>query len=445
MKILQVSTHDHFGGAEAIMQSLDAGYRAHGNASTLAFAEKHHPESRGIFLDREQHGSWSLRSGIALSHFVRRQIPPAWKPLYKKTLGIGLSQPLRMLKRMAGLEDFDHPVSRKLLALYRNSYGGENPDLIHFHTLHGDFFDLRHLPILSKQLPLFVTLHDEWMMTGHCGYTLDCERWRSGCGYCPYIDSYPAIARDATAWNFRRKQAIYKKTKMRVAAPSRWLLERFRRSPMSEGILDLKYIPNGIDLEIFKSQNKREARMQLGLPLEGKIFLFAARGGRGNRYKDFKTIESALLRLKELRPQEPLRLIVLGERSESLERLGFPVQFEEVNRDPGRMALFYQSADLYLHAANAENYPTVILESMACGTPVVATATGGIPEQIQEGIDGLLVRPHDSEAMAERIHQLLSNPEQLRSIGARALEKARQQFDQKTMTQSYLDWYKSRL
>ena len=185
--------------------------------------------------------------------------------------------------------------------------------------------------------------------------------------------------------------------------------------------------------------------MQLGLPLEGKIFLFAARGGRGNRYKDFKTIESVLKRLKELRPQELLQLIVLGERSESLKRLGFPVQFEEVNRNPARMALFYQAADLYLHAANAENYPTVILESMACGTPVVATETGGIPEQIEEGIDGLLVRPHDSEAMAERIHQLLSNPEELRSMGARALEKARQQFDQKTMTQAYLDWYQSSL
>ncbi len=443
MRVLQVSTHDHFGGAEAIMQSLQRGYRDLGFSSTIAFGEKHHPESLGIFLDREQYGSWGMRKGIAFSNFVRRQIPPAWKPLYKRTLGIGFSQPLRMMKRMAGLEDFDHPVSHQLLELYRNALGGFNPDLIHFHTLHGDFFDLRQLPILSQQIPVFVTLHDEWMMTGHCGYTLECERWRSGCGYCPALDSYPAIARDATAWNFRRKQAIYRKTKMRVAAPSQWLLERFRRSPMSEGVLDLKHIPNGVDLSIFRPQEKQKAREELGLPLEERIFLFAARGGRSNRYKDFQTIEESLKRVKQRHPQERILLIVLGERSESLMSLGFPVRFEEVNRDPCRMALFYQASDLYLHAANAENYPTVILESMACGTPVVATATGGIPEQIESGGDGFLVLKGDVEGMAERIEQLMLDPRLLREMGERALARAVKHFDQRGMVRGYLDWYQS--
>ncbi len=443
MKILQVSTHDHFGGAEAIMQSLEAGYRALGVHSTIAFGEKHHSESSGIFLNRETDGSWPMRKGIEISNFVRRQIPPALKPLYKKTIGIGFSQPLRMIKRMAGLEDFDHPVSHQLLERYRSEFGGVNPDLIHFHTLHGDYFDLRQLPLLSRQLPVYVTLHDEWMMTGHCGYTLDCERWRTGCGYCPYLDSYPEIARDATAWNFRRKRAIYQKTQMRVAAPSRWLLDRFRRSPMSESVLEMRHIPNGVDLSIFSPGEKAEARAQLGLPQSSRIFLFAARGGRKNRYKDFQTIEESLKRLKQRRPEESLLLIVLGERSESLMNLGFPVRFEAVNRDPARMALFYQASDLYLHAANAENYPTVILESMACGTPVVATATGGIPEQIDSGVDGFLVPIRDPEAMAARIDQLLLDPSLLRSMREKGIEKAVKFFDQKEMVRAYLEWFKS--
>ncbi|MES2307544.1 MAG: glycosyltransferase [Verrucomicrobiota bacterium] len=441
MNILQVSTHDHFGGAEAIMQMLHKGYRDQGDTSTLAFGEKHNAESEGIFLDRETYGSWSMRQGIALSHFVRRQIPPAWKPNYKKSWGIGFSQPIRMLKRMAGWEDFDHPVSRKLLDLYRESHSQNLPDLIHFHTLHGDYFDLRQLPEWAKEIPLFVTLHDEWMMTGHCGYTLDCERWQTGCGECPYLDSYPAISRDATAWNFRRKKEILKKSKLRVAAPSKWLLERFRRSPMSEGAIELKHIPNGIDLDIFRPRDKREARQILGLPDEGSIFLFAARGGRSNRYKDYQTIEEALLRIKLQRPQEKLLLVVLGERAESMEKLGFPVLFESIHRNPERMALFYQAADLYLHAANAENYPTVILEAMGCGTPTIATNVGGISEQIQNEEDGFLVAPQGSEEMAAKINNLLSDVTVRHQIGRQASEKARNKFDQTQMIQLYREWF----
>jgi glycosyltransferase involved in cell wall biosynthesis len=441
LNILQVSAHDHFGGAEAIMQMLHQGYRASGNESTVAFGEKHHSESDGIFLNREEHGSWAMRRGIRVSNFVRRQIPPKWKPLYKQTLGIGFSQPIRMMKRLAGLEDFDHPVSRQLLELYRETHSGKQPDLIHFHTLHGDYFDFRYWPELSSRVPLYVTLHDEWMMTGHCGYALDCERWRTGCGTCPYLDSYPAIARDATATNFRRKRSIYRQSKLRVAAPSKWLLERFRSSPMSEGVLDLKHIPNGIDLTIFRSGDKRAAREILGLPQDETIFLFAASGGRANRYKDYQTIEEALTKLKGRRPDDKLSLVVLGERAESVENLGFPVRFESIRRNPERMALFYQASDLYLHAANAENYPTVILETMACGTPVVATATGGIPEQIEDGVDGFLVTPQNSIEMMMRIDDLLTNRSRIQEMGAKANQKAHLLFDQQVMIDSYLKWY----
>lgn len=437
MRILQVSAHDHFGGAEAIMHSLHSMHLASGYNSTLAFSEKHNPQSDGIHLDREQYGSWSMRRGIQLSHFVRRQLPPRWKAVYKKNLAIGFSQPWRMIQRLRGREDFEHPVSRRLLDLYRESHSGKMPDLVHFHTLHGDYMDWRWLPELSRQVPVYLTLHDEWMMAGHCGYTLDCKRWEIGCGECPYLDSYPAIVRDATRENFKIKKEIIERSQLSVIAPSRWLLDRFKRSPMSQKVRNVVHIPNGIDLNCFSPGDRKKARENLNLPQDTLIFLFAARGGRGNRYKDSETIQKALAFLKERNPDLPFMLVVLGEESQEIQSLGVSARFEMVKSNPRRMAMYYQASDLYLHAANAENYPTVVMESMACGTGVIATSVGGIPEQIEDQVEGRLVPQGDFKAMALAIEEWIRKEDQQNRLSDRCIQKARTQFCEKKMAKQY--------
>lgn len=442
LKILQVSTHDHFGGAEAIMQSLHQGHLLQGSHAVVAFGERHRSESEGIFLDRERRAPWSIRTGIRLSHWIRRQIPPAWKPAYKRSWGIAFSQPLRAMKRMQGYEDFEHPVSRQLLDLYQKKYSLGNPDWIHFHTFHGDFFDLRYLPELSQKTRILVTLHDEWLMTGHCGYSLDCERWKIGCGHCPYLDSYPAIARDQTRFNHALKRDILSRTRFEIVTPSKWLKNRFEASPLRPLAQSVHHIPNGINLEIFFPGERAKARESLGLPKDRTLFLFAARGGRSNRYKDFETIQKAIQIVSD-KDKSPLMLVVLGEASEEIRTLGVPVRFESIHGDPQKMATYYQASDFYLHAANAENYPTVILEAMACGCAVIATEVGGIPEQIRNEVDGLLVPQGDSKAMAQGILRLLQSPELVRSFQSQALLKAKSLFDEKEMWKKYQSLFDS--
>jgi glycosyltransferase involved in cell wall biosynthesis len=106
------------------------------------------------------------------------------------------------------------------------------------------------------------------------------------------------------------------------------------------------------------------------------------------------------------------------------------------------VARYYQAADVYVHAARADTFPNTVLEAQACGTPVVATAVGGIPEQVEDGRSGYLVSAGDAPALAERLTQLLSDTELRGRMGIQAAEAARRRFDLSRQADAYLDWYR---
>ncbi len=155
--------------------------------------------------------------------------------------------PAELLHRWQGREHFDYPGSTRLLDMPPTP-----PDLVHGHNLHGGYFDLRTLATLSRKVPVALTLHDEWLLTGHCAYTLGCDRWRTGCGSCPDLTIYPAIRRDATAANWAAKRRIYADSRLAISAPSRWLLDRASASSLAEGATSMRVIPNGVDTSRFK-------------------------------------------------------------------------------------------------------------------------------------------------------------------------------------------------
>jgi glycosyltransferase involved in cell wall biosynthesis len=345
------------------------------------------------------------------------------------------ADPLRYLDIYRGLEDFNFPGTQRILELTP-----DKPDIVHCHNLHGGYFDLRALPWLSRQLPVALTLHDTWMLSGHCAYSIDCDRWKSGCGQCPYLTIYPAIRREATAYNWLRKQDIYSRSHLYVATPSRWLLEEVKQSMLAPALADGRVIHNGVDLSHFKPVGMEEARYRLGLPTDSKIVLFVGQGTRRNLFKDYETMERALTRLA---PEYPDRLlfVCLGEERKNERLGGIEIRFIEYQSKLDMVASYYQAADLYLHAARADTFPNVVLEALACGTPVVATAIGGIPEQIEDGVTGFLTPPGDSEAMAARTAQLLRDADMRRRFAENAADSARRRFDLKKQVDAYLAWY----
>ena len=342
-----------------------------------------------------------------------------------------------------GRENFYYPASRKILE-YSQKYFSQKPDILHAHNLHGDYFDLRSLSYYSKKVPFLITMHDNWLLTGHCAYFLECNRWKIGCGKCPDLKLYPAVRRDATAFNWRRKKRIYSKSLLYIAAPSQWMIDCLRISPFGSFVRKARVIPNGVPNSIFKPQNKRRLRQDLNLPEDAYIFIFVAQGYENNPFKDYDTIRQAIHRITQKLKRKVI-FVGIGASSsqEDTQESQKRAEFRHIPyvKDPSSLAKYYACADVYLHAAKAENMPLTILEALSCGTPVVATKVGGIPEIIEDGNNGFLVPKGDAKAMAEKALEIISDKAKYQSFSKRARERAVQKYSLDTMVESYINYY----
>lgn len=457
LRILQVSTFDINGGAEKVAWNLFQAYRARGFESWLAVGTKRGDDPNVISIPSSNHqDSWS-RPWLTLEK--RLQSFEGIGYAVCRTLLRSVANPIDELGPRLGVEDFNHPGTHRLLELVPNK-----PDVVHCHNLHGGYFDLRAIPSLARRVPVLLTLHDAWLLSGHCAHSFACERWKLGCGRCPDLTIYPKIRRDATSYNWRRKRGIFAKSRLYVATPCRWLMQKVEQSILAPAIEQARVIPYGIELNVFRPAPKDKARALLGLPQDAEVLLFTANYARRNIFKDYQTMRTALARVAAHSTRRRLLFIAVGEDLPT-ERIGqAEVRFVPYQKDPEVIARYYQAADVYLHAAKADTFPNTVLEALACGTPVVATAVGGIPEQVKGlestdcgssavrmntyGIDeatGMLAAQGDAETIAIGVERLL-NDESLRwRLGENAARDAHKRFDLQREADSYLDWYRELL
>jgi glycosyltransferase involved in cell wall biosynthesis len=458
LRVLHVSTADRSGGAERMAWSLFRAYRERGHKSWLAVGYKKTDDPDVLVIpngDRRlplwHRADDGVQRGVS---WLANNIPGGWRlrNYYK-----ALRHPRQAIEQSLGLESFHHPGTWKILNLLPGK-----PDVLHCHNLHGYYFDLRVLPWLSRQVPVILTLHDTWLLSGHCAHSLDCERWRTGCGRCPYPSIYPAIRRDATAYNWRRKQKIYTKSRFYVTTPSQWLMRKVEQSMLAPAVVEARVIANAVDLSVFRPYDRQQARMGLSLPPNPntKILLFSANGIRRNRWKDYQTMRAAVALVAECLQGQEVLFIALGEDAPA-ERIGqAEIRFVPYQKDLGTVARYYQAADVYVHAARAEVWGLTITEALACGTPVVATAVGGISEQVKElessdgafghldltryGLNdatGILVAAGDARGMAFGVERLLRDKSLRLRMGENAARDAVKRFDLQRQADDFLRWY----
>ena len=457
--IVQVSTVELNGGAAWVAWQLFNEYRRRGLNSYLAVGKKltSDPDVQEI-SGAVPVRSWPHRlASLASAVDARAGGPSALGKALRH-----LATPSHRIHRRLGIEDFGFPGSTRFTDLFPH-----HPEVIHCHNLHGQFedadgyFDLRALASLSKRFPLILTLHDSWPFTGHCAHSLGCERWRTGCGTCPDLTIYPGVRRDATAWNWRRKQRIYRRSSLFLATPSQWLMEKAKRSILGPAIRDARVIPNGVNVAAFHPGDQGNARRAIGLPLDAVVLLSAAVGLRDSVFKDFATLRRATHLVAESVPERQVVLVALGDESPT-EQLGrATIRFFPHTLATTAVATHYRAADVYVHAAKVDTFPNTVLEALACGVPVVATSVGGIPEQVRSLHDpaianvvdqgrsfspdeatGLLVTAGDAKAFADSVHILLDNEELRARLGDNAVRDARVRFDLEKQVSSYLSWYK---
>jgi glycosyltransferase involved in cell wall biosynthesis len=437
LRILQINTQDYPGGAEKVAWDLMQTYAARGQSAWLVVGWKRSVSQSVFLLPNDRYRDDKARFWLSVS----KLLSPAAKHLrivqeFQSWLGL-VGQPARRNSIRLGVEDFNFPATRHIFEL-----ASQRPDIVHCHNLHGGYFDLTELPGLSAQVPLILTLHDAWLLSGHCAHSFTCERWRTGCGQCPDLTIYPAIRQDATEYNWQRKRDIYKRSRLYVATPSEWLMNKVQQSILMEGVAQGRVIPYGIDLSVFHPAEKRAARAALNIPHDVKVLLFSANVIRQNIWKDYATLRAAILRVAEKLPEEHILFVGLGDSAPSERIHQTELRFVAHQRDLRTVARYYQAADIYLHAARADTFPNTVLEALACGTPVVATAVGGIPEQIRHAGTGFLTPPADPPAMALAIERLLVDNGLRERMGRQAAEHARTHFDLERHANDYLNWYR---
>lgn len=369
MRVLHINQSDTFGGAAI------AGYRLH----------------EGL-----------LQQGIDSRLLVGRvktksdrvaQAPPASR-IDKKLSRITGKLGFNYIHQLSTFKTHQHPF-------YRSS------DVLNFHNLHNDYFNYLAVPSLVKQKPAVLTLHDMWMMTGHCAYSYQCDRWKIGCGQCPDLMSYPSVRRDSTRWEWKLKQWVSQRSKLSVISPSRWLFRLAKESLLNQ--FPIHYIPCGIDTTIYYPRDRAECRAELGIDANRKVLLFVAQD-----LQDVRKGGDLLLRAIQGLPaslKTEILLLTIGENTVSDRTFGIETRnLGYVSDDLTKVAAF-SAADLFVFPTRADNLPLVLQESLACGTPMVSFWVGGVPDLVRPGETGYLAQPEDADDLSRGIVKLFENDE----------------------------------
>lgn len=313
-------------------------------------------------------------------------------------------------------------------------------DILHFHGIHGGFISYLALPALTESKPTVFTLCDMWAMTGHCAFSYDCDRWKIGCGKCPYPDSNPSIKRDATRLEWKLKDWVYSHSNLTIVSKSTWLTELARQSLLSR--YPIYQIPNGIDTSTYQPLDREQCRSELGIPLDKKVLMFAAL-----KLDNFQKGGDLLLKALQSLPASLKTETVLLTFGKGGETLAEAVGMQTINlgyvSDDRRKAICYSAADLFLFPTRAESFGNVALESIACGTAVVSFKVGGVTEHVRHGITGYLAEPGNSQDFCNGILQLLED----RNLGTQMSQQCRaialQEYSLELCTQRHIDLYKT--
>lgn len=269
-------------------------------------------------------------------------------------------------------------------------------ELLHLHNLH-DY--CVHFPSLFRYIKknnirVIWTLHDCWTFTGHCAYfdAVNCEKWKTGCFDCPIHENYPRSRVDDSAFLYRKKKAWFTDVKdLTVVTPSNWLADLVKQSFLGE--YPVKVIGNGIDLSVFRPT---ESAVRERYGCEGKFLLLGVASWWSKR-KGMDVFRELSKRLPE-----NYKIVLVG----TLDRMEAPLP-EEILHIPStqnqrELAELYSAADLFVIPTYEDNYPTVNMEALACGTPVVTFRTGGSSESI-DSTCGSVVERGDIDALEKEI------------------------------------------
>lgn len=352
---------------------------------------------------------------------------------YEQQEGVtGLKKPFSrelnaMLARVGGARlVFDAGVADQIIKETQDA------DILHIHNLHGYYLNYEKLLTAWKDRPILWTWHDMWGATGRCGISFDCNGWQIGCGKCEYKEYYPAAWFDFSAQEFKAKTQLYKElSNLMIVSPSDWLRDiAIKRGFSSERVYT---VPNPVDLNSYQPNDMDEAKKSMGLDRRSQYVLFIAAdcNNKMKGYDDFLAVieKTQLNGLVVGKPPEKKsdKIFYAGAVNSSIE-----------------LSKYYSAADVMIITSKQDNYPNTVVESMACGTPVLGYAVGGIPSQMPDFWDGV-VPVNDVNKLAERLKTYIEKGGKSNELQSKFRLHAEVNSSPESVSRQYLDLYKELL
>ncbi|NEW07082.1 glycosyltransferase [Paenibacillus sp. SYP-B3998] len=280
-------------------------------------------------------------------------------------------------------------------------------DVVNLHWI-PSFISIEAIVQLDRmQKPIIWTLHDENPYTGGCHYTHGCEKFKINCSNCPQLVTNPSNITK----HILESKIKYLPKNITIVTPSIWLAETAKESALFKNHR-VEVIANSLETDIYKPYKKSQLKRDLGLSENSKVLLFGAEDLNENR-KGLSYLLDSINYMKQnnkinkLLLDNELHVLTFGKPSPILDSMDIPYKSLGYINNDERLAEIYSVADILALPSLEDNLPNMMLESLSCGTPVVAFNTGGIKDVIVEGYNGFLCEVGDSVSFANKIINVL--------------------------------------
>ncbi len=323
--------------------------------------------------------------------------------------------------------------------------GVKNADIIHLHWINHGFLNPSHLAEIAQLgKPVVWTFHDSNAFTGGCHVRYTCNHFQVECGNCPVFKK-PSI-HDYSHRIWQQKNEAYRQLPFAIVAPSSWMQASVQQSSLMQGKA-IRQIPNTLETDVFRPMDRQFAKKAAGFAADKFIFLSGFMPSRKDMHKGTSYLLESLALLKSrlgLRSDE-VELVIFGNRDAAdLPVFPFKTSFLGTIHNDEQLANCYAAADAFLIPSLEDNLPYTVMESLSCGTPVIAFTTGGIPDMVKHEHNGYLATYRSVESFADGMEWVLNYPDK-QQLQQQARQTVMDNFSEAIIAKKHTDLYQQLL
>lgn len=313
----------------------------------------------------------------------------------------------------------------------------KNPDIVHLNWVGRGFLPISELPKI--RYPIVWTFHDMWAFTGGCHYAFDCKRYKNSCGNCPQLGSNKENDISRKIWG--KKKKFWKNLNITIVSPSKWMASCAKESSLFSNSR-IEVIPYVIDTEIFKPIDKEIAKYILNIPKNKKVVLFGGLSVTSDKRKGFQFLIPALKKLELSKFDKDIEILIFGALKPKGDfGVNFNTKYLGFIHDDITLSIIYSAADVFIMPSIQDNFPNTVLESLACGTPVVGFGIGGNLDMVEHKENGYLVKPFEIDDLADGIEWILSDDKPAKNLAINARYKVENEYNVNKITDMYLNLF----